>query len=93
MRHPDVKIVSFTGSTAVGQHIQEVSAPYVKKLSLEVCVFVCVCMCVSVCVCVCVCVCLCIHVCVCACVCGVMTRTCMYSLVYEEFTRCVCVYV
>jgi acyl-CoA reductase-like NAD-dependent aldehyde dehydrogenase len=34
--HPDVPLVSFTGSTAVGQHIQAVSAPYIKKLSLEV---------------------------------------------------------
>ena len=37
VRHPEVKLVSFTGSTAVGRHIQEVTAPFVKKLSLEVC--------------------------------------------------------
>ena len=34
--HPDVPIISFTGSTLVGKHIQAVSAPYIKKLSLEV---------------------------------------------------------
>ncbi|XP_039270810.2 2-aminomuconic semialdehyde dehydrogenase-like [Styela clava] len=33
--HPDVPLISFTGSTAVGQHIQEVTAPWTKKLSLE----------------------------------------------------------
>lgn len=35
VRHPDVKLVSFTGSTTVGCHIQEVTAPFLKKLSLE----------------------------------------------------------
>ena len=34
--HPDVPIISFTGSTATGERIQRVSAPYCKKLSLEV---------------------------------------------------------
>ncbi|XP_013400923.1 aldehyde dehydrogenase family 8 member A1 [Lingula anatina] len=35
IRHPDVPLISFTGSTAVGRHIQEVTAPNTKKLSLE----------------------------------------------------------
>ncbi|XP_046864515.1 2-aminomuconic semialdehyde dehydrogenase-like isoform X2 [Xenia sp. Carnegie-2017] len=35
VQHPDVPIVSFTGSTATGQYIIENSAPYFKKLSLE----------------------------------------------------------
>ena len=35
--HPDVPLISFTGSTAVGSHIQAVSAPFIKHLSLEVC--------------------------------------------------------
>ena len=34
--HPDVPIISFTGSIATGERIQRVSAPYCKKLSLEV---------------------------------------------------------
>ena len=34
--HPRVPIVSFTGSTAVGEKIQALCAPYCKKLSLEV---------------------------------------------------------
>ncbi|CAK8691709.1 unnamed protein product [Clavelina lepadiformis] len=33
--HPDIPIISFTGSTAIGQHISAVSAPFCKKLSLE----------------------------------------------------------
>ncbi|XP_071529607.1 2-aminomuconic semialdehyde dehydrogenase-like [Panulirus ornatus] len=33
--HPDVPLVSFTGSTATGKHIAEVTAPMFKKLSLE----------------------------------------------------------
>lgn len=33
--HPDVPLVSFTGSTATAQRITERSAPYCKKLSLE----------------------------------------------------------
>jgi len=33
--HPEVNIVSFTGSTAVGQHIARAAAPMMKKLSLE----------------------------------------------------------
>ena len=64
VRHPEVKVISFTGSTAVGRHIQEVSAPFVKKLSLEVCMRVCIC----VCVCVCVCVHACVYMYVCMCV-------------------------
>ena len=36
VKHPSVPIISFTGSTAVGQRIQSVSAPFVKRLSLEV---------------------------------------------------------
>ena len=34
--HPDVPLISFTGSTVVGQRIQALSAPYIKRLSLEV---------------------------------------------------------
>ncbi|XP_060712996.1 2-aminomuconic semialdehyde dehydrogenase isoform X2 [Hemiscyllium ocellatum] len=33
--HPDVPLISFTGSTVTAQHIQEKSAPFCKKLSLE----------------------------------------------------------
>ncbi|XP_038253241.1 2-aminomuconic semialdehyde dehydrogenase isoform X1 [Dermochelys coriacea] len=33
--HPDVPLISFTGSTLTAQHIRERSAPYCKKLSLE----------------------------------------------------------
>nr|XP_057912714.1 2-aminomuconic semialdehyde dehydrogenase [Doryrhamphus excisus]XP_057912715.1 2-aminomuconic semialdehyde dehydrogenase [Doryrhamphus excisus]XP_057912716.1 2-aminomuconic semialdehyde dehydrogenase [Doryrhamphus excisus]XP_057912717.1 2-aminomuconic semialdehyde dehydrogenase [Doryrhamphus excisus]XP_057912718.1 2-aminomuconic semialdehyde dehydrogenase [Doryrhamphus excisus] len=33
--HPDVPLISFTGSTATARHITERSAPYCKKLSLE----------------------------------------------------------
>ena len=33
--HPDVAMITFTGSTAVGQHIMEVAAKGLKKLSLE----------------------------------------------------------
>jgi len=33
--HPDVPLVSFTGSTATAQRITVRSAPYCKKLSLE----------------------------------------------------------
>ena len=36
VKHPDIPLVSFTGSTAVGQRIGQVSAPFCKKLSLEV---------------------------------------------------------
>ncbi|XP_019632799.1 PREDICTED: aldehyde dehydrogenase family 8 member A1-like [Branchiostoma belcheri] len=35
VKHPDVPLVSFTGSTLVGQRITEQSAPQCKKLSLE----------------------------------------------------------
>jgi len=35
VRHPKVRIVSFTGSTGVGQHIASIAAPMMKKLSLE----------------------------------------------------------
>lgn len=34
--HPEVPLVSFTGSTATGKHIAQVTAPMFKKLSLEV---------------------------------------------------------
>ena len=37
VQHPEVPIISFTGSTATGRYIIENSAPYFKKLSLEVC--------------------------------------------------------
>ena len=33
--HPDTPLISFTGSTVVGQRIAEKSAPFCKKLSLE----------------------------------------------------------
>ncbi|KAM3602380.1 uncharacterized protein V6R79_003023 [Siganus canaliculatus] len=33
--HPDVPVISFTGSTVTARHITEQSAPYCKKLSLE----------------------------------------------------------
>ncbi len=33
--HPDIPIVSFTGGTVTGKHIAAVTAPMVKKLSLE----------------------------------------------------------
>ena len=36
VKHPDIPLVSFTGSTAIGQHIAEQSASHCKKLSLEV---------------------------------------------------------
>ncbi|MDQ3510647.1 MAG: aldehyde dehydrogenase [Pseudomonadota bacterium] len=35
VRHPDVRAVSFTGSTAVGRRIAGLAAPELKKLSLE----------------------------------------------------------
>ena len=36
VQHPKIKALSFTGSTGVGKYIQEKSAPFIKKLSLEV---------------------------------------------------------
>lgn len=33
--HPDVPLISFTGSTVTAQRIIEKSAPYCKKMSLE----------------------------------------------------------
>ena len=36
VRHPDVPVVSFTGSTATAEKIRASSAPFCKKLSLEV---------------------------------------------------------
>lgn len=33
--HPDVPLISFTGSTVVGRRIQALTAPLTKKLSLE----------------------------------------------------------
>jgi acyl-CoA reductase-like NAD-dependent aldehyde dehydrogenase len=33
--HPDVKVISFTGSTAVGQHITKLAAETMKHVSLE----------------------------------------------------------
>ena len=35
VQHPDVKAISFTGSTPVGRHIARVAAPMMKKISLE----------------------------------------------------------
>ena len=34
--HPDVAVVSFTGSIVVGERIQSMSAPFCRMLSLEV---------------------------------------------------------
>ena len=36
VKHPDIPVISFTGSTATGQAITQMSAPFYKKLSLEV---------------------------------------------------------
>ena len=36
VQHPDVPLISFTGSTPVGELITKLSAPFHKKLSLEV---------------------------------------------------------
>ena len=36
VKHPNVPLISFTGSTAIGERIQRLSSPYVKRLSLEV---------------------------------------------------------
>ncbi len=33
--HPDVRVISFTGSTAVGKHLVAGTAPHIKRLSLE----------------------------------------------------------
>ena len=35
MRHPDVPLIAFTGSTEVGQRLMELAVPRVKKLHLE----------------------------------------------------------
>jgi len=35
VEHPDVKMISFTGGTATGEHIARTAAPKFKKLSLE----------------------------------------------------------
>lgn len=35
VKHPDIKAISFTGSTRAGQRIAELAAPKFKKLSLE----------------------------------------------------------
>lgn len=35
VRHPDVKVISFTGSTLVGKHIAKLAAPMMKRISLE----------------------------------------------------------
>jgi acyl-CoA reductase-like NAD-dependent aldehyde dehydrogenase len=35
VRHPDVLLIAFTGSTEVGQRIMELGAPRIKKLHLE----------------------------------------------------------
>ena len=36
VKHPGVNLVSFTGSTAVGRHINQLCAADFKKVSLEV---------------------------------------------------------
>ncbi|MCA1659180.1 MAG: NAD-dependent succinate-semialdehyde dehydrogenase [Verrucomicrobiaceae bacterium] len=33
--HPAVRLISFTGSTAVGKHLIQATAPYVKRLAME----------------------------------------------------------
>ena len=35
VRHPDVKVISFTGSTLIGSRIASIASPMMKKLSLE----------------------------------------------------------
>ena len=35
VRHPDIKAISFTGSSAVGRHIAGIAGPMLKKASLE----------------------------------------------------------
>ena len=35
VQHPDVKVISFTGSTKIGKHIAQVAGPMMKRLSLE----------------------------------------------------------
>ena len=35
VRHPDIKAISFTGSSAVGRHIAGIAGPMLKKVSLE----------------------------------------------------------
>ena len=35
VRHPDVKVISFTGSTEIGHHITQVAAETLKRVSLE----------------------------------------------------------
>lgn len=36
VEHPEVPLISFTGSTATGKVIAKAAAPHFKKLSLEV---------------------------------------------------------
>jgi aminomuconate-semialdehyde/2-hydroxymuconate-6-semialdehyde dehydrogenase len=35
VKHPDIKAISFTGSTRAGERIASIAAPMFKKLSLE----------------------------------------------------------
>jgi benzaldehyde dehydrogenase (NAD) len=35
VKHPGIRTISFTGSTAVGRHVNEVAAPMMKKVALE----------------------------------------------------------
>ncbi|RME84367.1 MAG: aldehyde dehydrogenase [Caldilineae bacterium] len=35
VRHPDVRVIAFTGSVKTGQHIASIAAPMMKKLHLE----------------------------------------------------------
>lgn len=35
VKHPDVRVISFTGSTLIGTRIAQIAAPLFKKLSLE----------------------------------------------------------
>jgi benzaldehyde dehydrogenase (NAD) len=35
VKHPGIRTISFTGSTAIGRHVNEVAAPLMKKVALE----------------------------------------------------------
>lgn len=35
IEHPDIRVISFTGSTETGRHVAELSGRYLKKVSLE----------------------------------------------------------
>ena len=35
IEHPDVRVISFTGSTETGRHVAEIGGRHLKKVSLE----------------------------------------------------------